>query len=90
MNLKDAIDIVSEETNLPREEVDEVLKKFIEVVGEALNSGHEVLIQNLGRFGWKFAPEKRYRDPRTGEMMVLSDGFRLFFRPSRKLPNRMS
>lgn len=90
MNLKEIIDIVSEETELPREEVDEVLKKFIEIVGTALNAGHEVLIQNIGRFGWKPAPEKRYRDPRTGEMMMLSEGFRLFFKPSRKLPNRMS
>lgn len=61
--LKDSLNLSSQAV------ASEVINKFTEIMFEALKSGEEVTLHNIGKFSIAEKPARQCRNPRTGEMM---------------------
>lgn len=88
MRMSELIDRAAEIANIPRGEVRDSVYAFIEAVLEALDKGQEASVLRLGRFLWKPAKSKRFRNPHDGELYEYPPGHKLVFLPSRQLPTR--
>lgn len=71
MNNTELIKVVSKSTKLDVDTVRVVLNSIIETVKGSLWKGLDVRIQNFANFTIKTRPEKKWRNPKTGEEVSL-------------------
>ena len=68
----DIVQIVKEETGLPKNKSGHVVEQLLEIIKRTLASGDDVLISGIGKFCVCEKAERRGRNPATGESLMLS------------------
>lgn len=68
----------------------EIIEAWLEITKEALEANGKVLIQHFGSWEVKEKKERKGRNPRTGETIVLRGRRVLTFRPGVALRNAMN
>lgn len=86
---KDLVREVSEKSNLTQTEVKSVIQMTFDSVLSALVRGDKVELRNFGVFVIKERAERRARNPRTGEEVVVPKKKVVIFRPGRMMEARI-
>ncbi len=66
MNRSELITVISDNTNLTRNQVENVLDNFAEVVGKCLAKGEKVVLTGFGTFEVRNRVSRVGRNPRSG------------------------
>ena len=71
MNKKELITIVTETTGLAKKDVTDVVDSVFEQITSALSQGKDVKISGFGTFKVKERAERKARNPKSGEEIVV-------------------
>ena len=77
MNKKELIDSIAQKTGVTNVDADKVLSAYEETILETLKKGERVTIVGFGTFTVSDRKERKGRNPKTGEEMVI---------PAKKMP----
>ena len=79
----DIIDAIYTVSSRKRHEVKIIVDQLITLMSETLRKDHELLLSGLGKFECYAKQERRGRNPKTSEMMMLPARVVVVFRLSR-------
>jgi len=79
------VQIVSERTDESQAVVRRILKGLMETIRSELSNRNQVVLRNFGRFYTVHKLERRARNPRTGESVVVPSRWVVKFKPSKNL-----
>jgi len=79
------IEAVVEEAGFPKNQSVELVETLIEIIKKTLVSGDHVLVSGFGTFRVKEKRERRGRNPKTGEDLMIEPRRVVKFHCSRKL-----
>ena len=85
MNKAELISLVAERTREPRAKAEEVVDAVFETLRDTLKRGEEVRVPAFGVFVVAETGERRGRNPKTGQEVVVPAGKRVRFRPAKLL-----
>lgn len=71
MNKAELIAAVAESTNLSKKDAGEALAAIIDEIKGALKKGDKVQLVGFGSFEVKNKPERKGKNPRTGEVITI-------------------
>ena len=86
---KEIVKEVSEQANLTQTEVKSIIQTTFDVILAALVRGEKVELRNFGVFMVKDRAERRARNPRTGEEVIVPKKRVVIFRPGRMMDTRI-
>ena len=72
MNKAELIDAIAAETQLPKKDVDAVIKSFTNVVTDTLANKDSVQLIGFGTFGTSERKARTGKNPRTGEAVKIA------------------
>jgi integration host factor subunit alpha len=84
------IELVRNQTGLPRNRSLEIVETLLEIIKSTLASGEDVLVSGFGKFCVKSKTERRGRNPATGGDMMLDPRMVVTFKCSGKLRRRIN
>ena len=84
------IELVRNQTGLPRNRSLEIVETLLEIIKRTLASGEDVLVSGFGRFCVREKKERKGRNPATGEDMMLEPRKVVTFKCSGKLRKRVN
>jgi len=88
------IDIINEvyreNKNLNREQASEAVEAFLEILKNCLIDGSDVLISGFGKFNVREKRERKGRNPKTGESLMLDARRVVTFTATGKLRDRVN
>jgi len=85
MTKADLVERVSRRTGLKKRDVQVVVDGFLSAVRRSLEEGGKVELRGFGSFKTRLLPERKARNPRTGEAVHLPEREMPLFKPSKKL-----
>jgi integration host factor subunit alpha len=86
----DIIEAVVEETDFPKNQSVELVETLLELIKKTLESGDDVMVSGFGRFCVKEKKERKGRNPKTGEDMILKPRRVVTFHCSGKLRKKIN
>ena len=86
---RDIIKEVSEKCKLTQTEVKDIVQAAFDSIVASLVSGEKVEIRNFGVFVVKERAQRRARNPRTGEEVVVTPKKVVVFKPGRLMEARI-
>ena len=84
------IGAIAEQNGFTKIKSSETIENILEIIKSELASGEGVLISGFGKFCVKDKPERRGRNPATGENMMVAPRRVVTFRCSGKLRDRVN
>jgi integration host factor subunit alpha len=84
------ISAVAEANGYHRNQAVELVETLLELIKFELVSGEDVLISGFGKFCVKEKPERRGRNPATGDSMMLDARRVVTFKCSRQLRDKIN
>ena len=85
MNKTDLINVVAQETELKKKDVEAVINATVDAIAAALKEGDKVQLIGFGTFEVKDAGEREGRNPKTGETITIPASKRPAFSASKAL-----
>lgn len=77
MKKADLVEIVAQQRNLPRPQVEATIDSLIEALADGLGRGERIDLRGFGTFAVRASEERTGRNPRTGEPIRI---------PARRVP----
>lgn len=90
LSRRDLYEAVSRETGLPRSESAQLVERVLDLVSDALVEHKEVKISSFASFLARPTPGRGGRNPKTGEEIPIKPRYRLQFRPSHLMKDRVA
>ncbi|MFO8048051.1 MAG: integration host factor subunit alpha [Desulfosudaceae bacterium] len=84
------IDLVQEETGLPRKRCDELVEDLLELIKSTLEKGEDLMISGFGKFCVKHKSERKGRNPATGQDLMLNSRNVVTFKCSQSLREKIN
>jgi nucleoid DNA-binding protein len=84
MTKKEFVKAIAEKTGLTQAKVSDVLKVMGEVIVETVKKGDTVRLSDLGTFKLKEVSERKGRNPKTGEEIMIPAHKKMVFQVSKK------
>jgi len=81
-DLADAVQLKSERA-LTKALIKDILKEAFDAIDDASAAGDQVRIHNFGTFSRKDRPERKGRNPQTGEAITIAASSALSFKPTK-------
>ncbi len=85
MNKTDLINVVAQETELKKKDVEAVINAAVDAISAALKDGDKVQLIGFGTFEVKDAAAREGRNPKTGETITIAASKRPAFSASKAL-----
>jgi integration host factor subunit beta len=82
--------ICEKNPDLRQSDVTRIVITVFETIAQALECGRRVEIRGFGAFSIKGRKARQGRNPKTGELVEVSDKFVLAFRTGKKLHDRLN
>jgi len=73
MTKKEFVDKVAQETGLSKKDAAKAVDSIFEILKESLAEGDKVTILGFGTFSVVLRPERKGRNPQTGEEMMIPE-----------------
>ncbi|MCD6093256.1 MAG: integration host factor subunit beta [Candidatus Omnitrophica bacterium] len=86
---KEMISRISEEVNLSQKDVKKVVQGVFDNIKNSLIKGERVELRNFGVFKLRTRRERKRRNPRTGEGVLVPAHRVVVFKPARTLRKRV-
>jgi integration host factor subunit alpha len=67
----DLIDFLYNQAGLSKKKSTQAVESFLEIIKQTLGNGEDVLISRFGKFSVKEKNQRKGRNPRTGEDLML-------------------
>ena len=83
------INSIRNHLNLPRKKSTELIESVLEIIKRSLENGEDVLISGFGKFCVNEKPERRGRNPQTGDDLMLDSRKTVTFKCSSVLRARL-
>ena len=90
MTKVELIAAVAEKANLTKKDAEAAVNGALDVITESLKGGDKVTLVGFGTFEVRERPERKGRNPQTGEEITLDSHDVLAFRISRKFKAAMN
>ena len=90
MNKMDYINQLAKKTNLPRTTALRITNAMLDIFQKELNEKERIQFIGFGSFEDRTAPERMARNPRTKEPVLIPARYKVVFRPSEKLLNKLN
>ena len=87
MNREEFVKAVAEKAGITKKDAATVVNAVLEVIEEAMKKGEEVKFTGFGTFKVVTRRERKGRNPRTGEEIVIPAAKVVRFSPGAKLKN---
>jgi nucleoid DNA-binding protein len=87
MTKKDLIDLVAKRTRLTRVDASDAVKATIKIITETLKHEEKVVITGFGTFRVNHRAQRRGRNPKTGETIMLAAHKSVHFIQGKSLKN---
>jgi DNA-binding protein HU-beta len=85
------VNIIQKETGLSSKgKAEATLNSLLSNITECLSRGEDVNISEFGSFRRIRRNERQGRNPQTGESLTIPAGFRIKFKPAKKLKEEMN
>jgi DNA-binding protein HU-beta len=81
---------IAEEAKVKKSEAERCLNAFVNALAEALEKGERVALPGLGVFNVRERKERKGRNPRTGEPMIIPARKVVTFSPAKALKERVN
>lgn len=85
MNKTDLVNLITIRADVTRKQAALAIDAFIDGVLDAVEKGDVVTLSGFGSFRKRARQERKGRNPRTGEPMLIPARARLHFTPSKQL-----
>lgn len=85
MNKTDLINKVAEATQMTKKDASKSVEAVLESIAGALHNGDKVQLIGFGNFEVKDKPERKGRNPRTGEEMIIPARKSVSFKAGKQL-----
>lgn len=89
MTKADIADIINERIGLSKKDSMEILESMLEKIKSELASGNDVKLSGFGHFMVRQKNERRGRNPKTGEEIMITPRKVVTFRASQLLRDRL-
>jgi len=86
----DLINEISNITNLPVSETEEIINFAIDIMSDRIAKGEKVYLSGFGTFEMKKRAEHKAQNPRTGEEIMINSYYAPVFRASTTLKERVN
>ena len=83
-------DSISKHLNIPKAKSISVIETLLETIKGTLESGEDVMISGFGKFSVRNKNERRGRNPKTGEDLMIEPRRVVTFSCSGKLKDRIN
>lgn len=90
MNKAELINTVAQKTDLPKTLISKIIDTVIETIEDAVARGESVTLVGFGTFSLIERKERRGRNPRTGETMVIPARKDVKFKAGKRFKERLS
>ncbi len=85
MNKKGIIDYVAEKTFITKKSSTEMVDTVLEGITKVLKSGEDVVFVEFGKFYIHSKKERRGRNPKTGDFLLIPASKTIRFKPGKTL-----
>ena len=86
----DIVESIYNHCGFPKTQSIEVMESILEIMKKSLESGEDVLISGFGKFCVKEKSERRARNPRTGNDLILGARRVVIFKCSTVLRDKVN
>jgi integration host factor subunit alpha len=86
----DIIDSIYDEIGIPKKECVSIVESVFDIIKEELNNGNDVMISGFGKWTVKSKRERKGRNPKTGEALMIDARRVVTFKPSSVLRGTVS
>src|SRR5210317_2208712 len=91
MTKSELIEIIAQkQKHLPSRDVELAVKHLLEIMSDALSTGHRIEIRGFGSFSLHYRPPRMGRNPKTGEAVALAAKYVPHFKPGKELRERVN
>ncbi len=90
MKKSDLVDLVAQQKNLPRQQVEDTIDSLLDAVGDALGKGERVDFRGFGAFAVRESAARSGRNPRTGETIQIAARKTPTFKVGKELKDRVN
>jgi nucleoid DNA-binding protein len=85
MDQKEFVSYISESFECTVEAAETVVQMFTESVSLAMSEGHNVSINNLGKFAISTIPSRKVKVPKSNKLVTVKEHNRPYFIPAKDL-----
>lgn len=86
----DLVYAIAKETNAPKKTIEEIIDAGIEAIIKEVVRGGEVNLIGFGKFKSLPVSERKVRNPRTGEEMIITAHKRPYFSPGKRFKDAVN
>ncbi|MDD5101307.1 MAG: integration host factor subunit alpha [Syntrophales bacterium] len=86
----DIINSIYDEIGIPKKECVSIVESVFDIIKDELNQGNDVMISGFGKWTVKRKRERKGRNPKTGEALMIDARRVVTFKPSSVLRNVVS
>lgn len=90
MKKSDLVDLVAQQKNLPRPQVEATIDAFLEAVADGLAKGERIDFRGFGAFVVRESAARSGRNPRTGETIQIAARRTPTFKVGKELRDRVN
>ncbi len=90
MNKTEFADELSKKTNIPRAKALEITNAALDILSAAMVRKEKVKFIGFGAFETRYSPERKARNPRSGEAMILPAGYKPVFKAGTVLRKKLT
>jgi DNA-binding protein HU-beta len=85
MNKTELVEAIANETGLSKTKSSEVVNTIVKTISESLAKGEKVSLTGFGTWTTNTRPERKGRNPKTGEEITISSKTVAKFKPGNEL-----
>ncbi len=78
----DIINSIYDEIGIPKKECVSIVESVFDIIKDELNQGNDVMISGFGKWTVKRKRERKGRNPKTGEALMIDARRVVTFKPS--------
>jgi DNA-binding protein HU-beta len=90
MKKADLVDVVAQQKNLPRPQVEATIDALIEAVADGLSKGDRIDLRGFGAFAVRESAARAGRNPQTGETIQIAARRVPTFKAGKELRDRVN
>lgn len=90
MNKSDLILQIIKNSNLSNREVNNCVSSIINQIKEAIKNHNRIEIRDFGSFDIKFRPERKGRNPKTGQTIEIKEKYVSIFKAGKQLRDKVN
>ena len=90
MKKSDLVDVVAQQRNLPRPQVEATIDSLIDALADGLSRGERIDLRGFGAFQVRESAARTGRNPQTGEAIQIAARRVPTFKPGKELRDRVN